>query len=91
MRARRKRYGRIINETGGHKMTIQQITLLVMAAVGVALFFAGRIFAKKISSEKNSFIPASMITVRGIAAYFSVVVSWAGAMLAVVCMFLLLG
>lgn len=69
-------------------MTIQQLTILIMAAVGGALFFTGRIFAKKISSEKTSFLPASMITVRGIAAYFSVVVSWAGALLFVACMFI---
>ncbi len=67
-------------------MTTQLFTLLSVAVVGVVLFFTGRISAKKLSSEGSTFMPASIITVRGIAVYFSILVSWFGAMLAVACM-----
>ncbi|MDO8806000.1 MAG: hypothetical protein Q7R35_16405 [Elusimicrobiota bacterium] len=69
-------------------MTTQQLTILLMAAAGAGLFFAGRYFAKKFSSEEPTFIPATMVTARGIASYVSTVASWAGALLAAVCVFL---
>ena len=70
-------------------MTIQQITLLAMAVLGGGFFVAGRLFAKKLSSGKSSFMPASIMTMRGAAAFFCVVVSWAGLLLAAVCVFIL--
>ena len=70
-------------------MTIQQLTILMIAAVGIALFFTGRIFAKKLSAERTTFMPASIITVRGLAAYFSTLVSCTGLLLAAICLFLL--
>jgi hypothetical protein len=70
-------------------MTIQQLTLLMMPIVGVALFFAGRSFVKKLSSEEPSFIPASILRFPGIVSYLSILVSWAGVLLALVCLFLL--
>jgi len=69
-------------------MTTQQLTILIMAAGGAGVFFAGRHFAKKFSSDEPAFIPANMVTARGMAAYASTVASWAGALLAAVCLFL---
>ncbi|HEX2966662.1 MAG TPA: hypothetical protein VHO84_12800 [Syntrophorhabdaceae bacterium] len=68
-------------------MTTQQIVLLVMAVIGVACFFAGRILAGK-SVRKASLIPASLVTAKGMIAYLLSVVSWAGAVLTVVCIWL---
>jgi hypothetical protein len=60
-----------------------------MAITGTAFFIAGRILSKKLSSQGSSFVPAFILTARGIAAYFSVVVSWGGTLLPAVCIFLL--
>jgi len=69
-------------------MALQKLTLLIMAVTGAVVFIAGRILFKKLSSQKPSLIPAFILSAREIAAYFSVVVSWGGALLAVVCIFL---
>lgn len=70
-------------------MTTQQITMLAMAAVGAGLFFAGRHFAGKFASDQPTFIPATMVTARGFASYAATVLSWAGALLAAFCLFIL--
>ncbi|MDD2806559.1 MAG: hypothetical protein PHV33_13490 [Elusimicrobiales bacterium] len=70
-------------------MTTQQLTMLGMAAVGAGLFFGGRHFAKKFASDQPTFIPAAMVTARGVASYVSTVAAWAGLALACVCLFLL--
>ena len=70
-------------------MTPQQLTLFIMAAVGAGLFFGGRHFAKHLSGGEPSFIPATMVTARGLAAYAATLASWAGALLAAVCLFLI--
>jgi len=70
-------------------MTTQQLSLSVMTVIGVILFFAGRVFAKKTCAEKPSFMPSFTLTLKGAVAYFSIVISWAGLVLAVICVFLL--
>jgi hypothetical protein len=62
---------------------------LIMASVGIVIFFTGRMCAKKFYAEGSHLMPASMITARGIAAYLCTLASWAGALLTVVCMLLL--
>ena len=70
-------------------MTTQQLTMLGMAATGAVVFFAGRHFARKFSSDEPSFIPATMVTARGIASYAATLASWAGILITIVCVFLL--
>ncbi len=70
-------------------MTTQQITMAALAAAGTVLFFAGRYFAEKFSSDEPGFIPATMVTARGAASYIASVVSWAGLVLAAACLALL--
>lgn len=70
-------------------MTTQQFTMIALAAAGTGLFFAGRYFAAKFSSDEPSFIPATMVTARGFASYAATVASWAGLVLAAACLALL--
>lgn len=70
-------------------MTTQQVTLLLMAAAGVGLFFTGRHFAKKFCSEEEFFfLPATFLTARGIASYVATVISWVGILSAVMLLYI---
>ena len=70
-------------------MTPQDLTILGMAAAGAGFFFGGRHFARKFSSNEPTFIPATLVTARGIASYASTVISWTGALMAAICIFIL--
>jgi hypothetical protein len=54
-----------------------------MFAAGAALFFGGRHFARRFSSPESTFMPATIVSARGIASYLFTVMSWGGALLAV--------
>jgi hypothetical protein len=59
-----------------------------MAALGAGAFFAGRHFAEKLSLNQPGFMPATLLTVRGIAAYLCTLASWTGAMIAAMFLYL---
>ena len=73
-------------------MTSSQITLLLIAGVGIALFVAGRLVARKMAAEKQpALMPASLVTTRAIVALVARLVSWGGIVLAVACLAILAG
>ena len=72
-------------------MTSPQITLLLIAGVGVGLFIAGWAVARNMAAEKQSaLMPARIVTARAVAALVARLVSWGGIVLAVACLLLLM-
>ncbi len=63
-----------------------------MAVAGVVLFYAGRRITRKLALEKNlSPMPATILSARGIAIAVATIIAWAGAILAMACLLILLG